>query len=175
LRQDGRAVLLVSSGAVAAGRGLLPEVAARADIPGRQMLAAIGQPRLMRAYERAFARHGLVVAQALLTQGDVAGRAGYLSARGTLLALLEHGIVPVVNENDVVADEELRFGDNDRLSAVVAALVDADLLLLLSDVAGLYDADPRHDSNAHLLPHVARIDAAIERLARPSSSGLGTG
>ncbi|HZS89510.1 MAG TPA: glutamate 5-kinase [Chloroflexota bacterium] len=175
LRQDGRAVLLVSSGAVAAGRGLLPEVAARADIPGRQMLAAVGQPRLMRAYERAFARHGLVVAQALLTQGDVAGRAGYLSARSTLLALLERGVIPIVNENDVVADDELRFGDNDRLSAVVATLVDADVLLLLSDVAGLFDADPRQDPGARLIPLVMRFDPAIEALARPSSSGLGTG
>src|SRR5438132_902030 len=140
---EGRSVVVVSSGAVAAGRARLPDVAARGDIPARQMLAAVGQPRLVRAYERAFARHGVVVAQALLTQGDVADRAGYLSTRSTLLALLEHGVVPIVNENDVVADDELRFGDNDRLSAVVAALVDADLLLLLSDVAGLYDADPR--------------------------------
>ena len=175
LRAEGRGIVLVSSGAVAAGRAHLPGVATRADIPARQMLAAVGQPRLMYAYERAFARFGLVVAQALLTQGDVAARAGYLSARGTLLALLDHGAVPIVNENDVVADDELRFGDNDRLSAVVATLVDADLLLLLSDVAGLYDADPRVEPAARLIRHVARIDAAIEALARPSSSGLGTG
>jgi glutamate 5-kinase len=172
---QGRAVLVVSSGAVAAGRARLPDIAARSDIPARQMLAAVGQPRLVRAYERAFARHGVVVAQALLTQGDVADRAGYLSARSTLLALLEHGVVPIVNENDVVADDELRFGDNDRLSAVVAALVDADLLLLLSDVAGLYDADPRRDPAARLIHDVAHVDAAVERLAHPSSSGLGTG
>jgi glutamate 5-kinase len=175
LRQHGRTILLVSSGAVAAGRGLLPDVAVRADIPGRQMLAAVGQPRLMRAYERAFARHGLVVAQALLTQGDVAARAGYLSARSTLMALLEQGVVPIVNENDVVADDELRFGDNDRLSAVVATLVDADVLLLLSDVAGLFDADPRQNPGARLIPLVTRFDPAIEALARPSTSGLGTG
>jgi len=175
LRGEGRAVLLVSSGAVAAGRAGLPDVAARLDIPARQALAAVGQPRLMQAYAQACARHGLVVAQALLTQGDVAGRGGYLAARTTLLALLERGVVPIVNENDVVADEELRFGDNDRLSAVVAALVDADLLLLLSDVAGLYDRDPRHDPAARPIPHVARVDDAVMALARPSSSGLGTG
>src|SRR5438477_452120 len=93
----------------------------------------------------------------------------------SLLALLEHGVVPIVNENDVVADDELRFGDNDRLSAVVAALVDADLLLLLSDVAGLHDVDPRRDPAARLIPDVAHVDAAVERLAHPSSSGLGTG
>ena len=166
---------MVSSGAVAAGRARLPDIAARGDIPARQMLAAVGQPRLVRAYERAFARHGVVVAQALLTQGDVANRAGYLSARTTLLALLEHGVVPIVNENDVVADDELRFGDNDRLSAVVAALVDADLLLLLSDVAGLYDADPRRNPAARLIPDVAHVDGAVERLAQPSSAGPGTG
>lgn len=175
LRTEGRAVLLVSSGAVAAGRARLPSAATWGDIPTRQMLAAVGQPRLMRAYERAFARFGLVVAQALLTQGDVAARAGYLSARGTLLALLDHGAVPIINENDVVADDELRFGDNDRLSAVVATLVDADLLLLLSDVAGLYESDPRSDPTARPIRHVARIDAAIEALARPSLSGPGTG
>src|SRR5436190_18431459 len=129
---EGRAVLVVSSGAVAAGRARLPDVAARSDIPTRQMLAAVGQPRLVRAYERAFARHGVVVVQALLTQGDVAGRAGYLSSRSTLLALLEHGVVPILNENVVVADDALRFGADHRLSAVVVALVDADLLLLLS-------------------------------------------
>jgi len=175
LHAQRRAIVLVSSGAVAAGRGGLPDVAARLDIPARQALAAVGQPRLMQAYARAFARHGLVVAQALLTQGDVAGRAGYLAARSTLLALLERGVVPIVNENDVVADEELRFGDNDRLSAVVAALVDADLLLLLSDVAGLYDRDPRHDPAARPIPRVARVDDTVMALARPSSSGLGTG
>jgi len=175
LRDEGRAVLLVSSGAVAAGRGVLPDVAARLDIPARQALAAVGQPRLMQAYAHACGRHGLVVAQALLTQGDMAGRGGYLAARTTLLTLLERGVVPIVNENDVVADEELRFGDNDRLSAVVAALVDADLLLLLSDVAGLYDRDPRHDPTARPIPHVARVDDAVMALARPSSSGLGTG
>lgn len=175
LRAEGRAVLLVSSGAVAAGRAHLRDAAARTDIPSRQMLAAVGQPRLMQAYARAFGRHGLVVAQALLTQGDVADRAGYLSARTTLLALLERGIIPIVNENDVVADDELRFGDNDRLSAVVAALVEADLLLLLSDVAGLFDRDPRHDPDARAIPYVAAIDGAISALARPSSSGLGTG
>lgn len=175
LRAEGHVTLLVSSGAVAAGRGLLPDATARLDIPSRQMLAAVGQPRLMQAYDRSFARHGLVVAQALLTQGDVASRGGYLSARTTLLALWEGGVVPIVNENDVVADDELRFGDNDRLSAVVAALVDADLLLLLSDVAGLYDADPRHDPSARPIPRVERIDDAILALARPSSSGLGTG
>ncbi len=175
LRRASSAVLLVSSGAVAAGRAHLLHMAARTDIPARQMLAAVGQPLLMRAWSHALARHDLVAAQALLTQGDVAQRAGYLSARGTLLALLACGVVPIVNENDVVADDELRFGDNDRLSAVVAALVDADLLILLSDVAGLYDADPRRDAAARLIPHVARVDAAVQALAQQSSSGLGTG
>lgn len=175
LYAEGRAVVIVSSGAVAAGRAYFRQFATRTDIPARQMLAAIGQPRLMHAYDRAFARHGLMSAQALLTQRDVAERSGYLSARTTLLELLEGGVIPIVNENDVVADEELRFGDNDRLSAVVATLVDADLLLLLSDVPGLYSADPRDDATARLIPRVQQVDPAIQSLARPSTSGLGTG
>jgi glutamate 5-kinase len=137
----GRQVVVVSSGAVAAGGARL------GGRPGllewRQAAAAVGQPSLMAAYERAFRRHGRTVAQVLLTHADLADRRRYLNARHTLRALLALGAVPIVNENDTVAVEELKFGDNDNLSALTASLVEADVLVILSDVAGLYDADPR--------------------------------
>ena len=125
-----------------------------------------------------FGWHGITVAQALLTKADLSDRAGYLNARNTLLALLELGVVPIVNENDVVAIDEIReatFGDNDNLSAMVANLVDADLLVLLTDIDGLYTADPKRDKGAHLIPRVERIDDEIERLARRTSGDRGTG
>jgi len=158
---------LVSSGAIAAGRQKLGLARERKDIPFRQVMAAVGQNALMQCYEQLFGWHGITVAQTLLTKGDLSDRLGYLNARNTLLALLELGVVPIVNENDVVAVDELGgadFGDNDNLSAMVANLVDADLLVLLGDVAGLYTADPR-DKGATLIPRVDRIDDGIERLA----------
>jgi glutamate 5-kinase len=176
LHAAGWDVVLVSSAAVAAGKSCLGDLRHRRDIPAKQMLAAIGQPRLMRAYDEAFARHGIIVAQALLTRHDLAERQGYLNARSTLLGLLHYRVVPIINENDVVATHELRFGDNDNLSAVVANLVDADLLLLLTDIDGLYTADPRVDPSARLIPEVSRIDAGIERLAggtHPRTHGTG--
>jgi glutamate 5-kinase len=178
LHSAGLDVALVSSAAVAAGKESLRHLRHRRDIPAKQMLAAIGQPRLMRAYDAAFARHGIVVAQALLTRHDLAERQGYLNARSTLLGLLHHRVVPIINENDVVATHELRFGDNDNLSAVVANLVDADLLLLLTDIDGLYTADPRVEPAATLISEVTHIDAGIERLAGGGSGrsgGHGTG
>lgn len=178
LHAAGWDVVLVSSAAVAAGKSCLGDLRHRRDIPAKQMLAAIGQPRLMRAYDEAFARHGIIVAQALLTRHDLAERQGYLNARSTLLGLLHYRVIPIINENDVVATHELRFGDNDNLSAVVANLVDADLLLLLTDIDGLYTADPRVDPQARLIPEVTRIDASIERLAggvSPRAGNHGTG
>ena len=178
LHADGLDVVMVSSAAVVAGKSQLGDLRHRRDIPAKQMLAAVGQPRLMQAYDAAFAAHGIVVAQALLTRHDLAERLGYLNARLTLLGLLDQRVVPIVNENDVVATHELRFGDNDNLSAVVANLVDADLLLLLTDIEGLYTADPRQDPAARLIPEVAHLDAGIERLAGGTSArsgGYGTG
>lgn len=178
LRSDGRDVLVVSSGAIAAGRdklGLSPKVH---GIPQRQVLAAAGQSRLMHAYEELFDKHGIVVAQALLTRTDIADRAGYLNARNTLLALVELGVVCIVNENDVVAVDEIqqgRFGDNDNLSAMVANLIDADLLLLLGDVDGLHTADPHVDPDAPLVSHVASIDSEIEKLAAGTANSAGIG
>ena len=168
LHQQGYEVLIVSSGAIAAGRQKLGLDRERRDIPFKQVMAAVGQNALMHSYEQLFGWHGITVAQTLLTKTDITDRLGYLNARNTLLALLELKVVPIVNENDVVAVDELEgaaFGDNDNLSAMVTNLVDADLLLLLGDVAGLYTADPITDKNAELIPRVERIDARIERLA----------
>ncbi len=177
LHKEGTAVLVVTSGAIAAGRHRLGVTRDRKDMPFRQMLAAVGQSDLMQAYQELFARHEIAVAQTLLTRRDLADRQGYLNARNTLLGLLELGVAPIINENDVVAVEEIegaRIGDNDNLSALVANLVDADLLVLLTDQAGLYTADPRRDANAHLIPRVERIDAGIERLAG-GTRGRGVG
>jgi len=178
LHQQGLEVILVSSGAIAAGRHKLGLARERKDIPFRQVLAAVGQSRLMHIYEQLFAKHGIVVAQALLTKADMSDRAGYLNARNTLLTLLDLRVVPIINENDVVAVDEIKeakFGDNDNLSAMVANLVDADLLMLLGDVAGLYTADPHLDPQAKLIPKVERIDTYIEHLAGGTDSCQGTG
>jgi glutamate 5-kinase len=167
LRRGGSEMVLVSSGAVAAGRHALGASSGRRGTLARQMLAAVGQSRLMRTYEELFARHGLTVAQALLSRRDLVDRLGYLNVRNTLIDLVDLGVVPIVNENDVVAVDEIGavFGDNDRLSALVANLVDADLLLILTDIDGLYTADPRVDPTATLIPRVDRVDERIEAAA----------
>ncbi len=178
LRSDGRDILVVSSGAIAAGRDKLGLSRKLHGIPQRQVLAAAGQGRLMHAYEALFDKHGIVVAQALLARADLADRAGYLNARNTLLALVELGVVCIVNENDVVAVDEIqqgRFGDNDNLSAMVANLIDADLLLLLGDVDGLHTADPHRHPDAPLVSHVAGIDGEIEKLAADTTDSAATG
>jgi glutamate 5-kinase len=177
LHKEGAAVLVVTSGAIAAGRHRLGVSRDRRGMPFRQMLAAVGQSDLMQAYQELFAWHDITIAQTLLTRRDLADRQGYLNARNTLLGLLELGVVPIINENDVVAVEEIegaRIGDNDNLSALVANLVDADLLVLLTDQAGLYTADPRRDAGAHLVRRVGQIDAEIERLAG-DTRGRGVG
>jgi glutamate 5-kinase len=177
LHGQGAEVILVSSGAMACGRHRLGMIKERKDIPFRQVLASVGQSYLMQAYEELFAWHDIVVAQTLLTGRDLADRQGYLNARNTLMALLELRAVPIVNENDVVAVEEIegaKIGDNDNLSALVANLVDADLLVLLTDQGGLYTADPRLDPAARLIPRVERIDETIEKLAGDSGT-LGVG
>lgn len=167
LRQDLSAqILLVTSGAIAAGQEALGRgtgLVQGKDIPSRQVLAAIGQGRLMHTYQELFADHGIQVAQNLLTINDLADRQSYLNVRNTLAGLLDLGILPILNENDVVAVDEIGevFGDNDRLSALVATLVDADLLLVLTDTEGLYTTDPRTDANAELIPLVARVDDEI--------------
>ena len=175
LRDAGVTVVLVTSGAVAAGRERLGERVDGRDVPAKQALAAIGQARLMQAWDELFAASGVTVAQALLTRLDLGQRQSYLNARTTLLNLLALGALPIVNENDVVAVEEIKIGDNDHLSALVANVIDADLLVLLTDTGGLYTADPRLDPSATLIPRVERIGPEVERLAGGSLSADGTG
>ena len=155
LRNAGAQVAVVTSGAVTAGRARVGVTRTRSSVGARQALAAIGQAQLVQRYDSLLQRYGLTAAQALITRGDVTERRGYLNVRNTLLRLLQYGVVPIINENDVVADDELRggaFGENDALSALIANLIDADLLILLSDVDGVYDRDPRGDEQAELIP-----------------------
>jgi glutamate 5-kinase len=178
LHGQGRELIVVSSGAIASGRHKLGISRKVRGIPYKQVLAAVGQSRLMHFYDSLFSQYQITVAQALLAKADLADRAGYLNTRNTLLALLEIRVLPIVNENDVVAVDEIkeaRFGDNDNLSAMVANLVDADLLLILSDIAGLYTADPHLYPEARLIPQVERIDAKIEKLAAGTTSSLAIG
>jgi glutamate 5-kinase len=177
LHQAGVEVIVVTSGAVAAGRSRLGVKRRRRDIPFRQVLASVGQGQLMQAYDGLFAGHGIVAAQALLTRRDLSDRLSYLNARNTLLALLAYKVIPVVNENDAVAVEELtesRIGENDTLAALTANLVDADLLTLLMTRDGLYTADPGSDATAKLVKRVERIDASVEAYAG-GSEREGTG
>jgi glutamate 5-kinase len=178
LQERGAEIVIVTSGAIAAGRhklGLTEEIK---GIPYKQVLASVGQSRLMHTYEQLFERHNITIAQALLTKADIADRAGYLNTRNTLLALMELRVVCIVNENDVVSTDEIKeakFGDNDNLSAMVANLVDADMLMLLTDIDGLYTADPHADPKAKLIPVVNKIDASIKRLGTNTASAMGTG
>lgn len=175
LRKEGREVVLVSSGAVACGMSALGVTKRRTGIPFKQAMAAIGQGILMQHYCSVFAEFGIKVAQILLAPEDVHNRSKYLNARNTFEALLRLGVLPIVNENDTVAVEEIKFGDNDRLSALVASIIGADLLVILSDVAGLYSSDPRRSPHAKLIPEVRVIDENIERVAGDKGSALATG
>lgn len=178
LHKQGLEVIIVSSGAVAAGRHRLGLIKERKDIPFKQVLAAVGQSRLMDAYDQIFGWHEIIIAQTLLTRTDLSDRLGYLNAYNTLAALLQLRVIPIVNENDVVAVDELQdaiFGDNDNLSALVANLVHADLLMLLTDCAGLYTSNPNLDPSARLIEHVERIDSSVECLAGTDCSERGTG
>jgi glutamate 5-kinase len=159
-----REVVLVSSGAIATGMARLALPERPRSIPEKQAAAAVGQSALMWQYEAAFKRHGVAVGQVLLTAQDISDRARYLNARNTLLALLRFAVLPVVNENDTVAVEEIKVGDNDNLSAFVASLIDADLLVLLTDVDGLYTGDPARDPAARKLDTVDAVNDAIEAL-----------
>jgi glutamate 5-kinase len=175
LVREGHQVALVSSGAIVAGRQALKLSRNGKNIPFKQVLAAVGQTRLMQAWDELFTAEDIIVAQTLLTRADLADRQGYLNARNTLLALLDRKVVPIINENDVVATEEIKIGDNDNLSALVANLIDADLLILLTDQAGLYTADPRRHSTATLIAEVPLITDAIIALAAGAGSVRGTG
>jgi glutamate 5-kinase len=169
LRARGRQVILVSSGAVGLGRTYLGFNPTRLD--QKQAAAAAGQTLMMQAWQQALAPHGIHVAQLLLTYEDTERRRRWLNARATIETLLAHKTVPVINENDSVATDELRYGDNDRLSARVAQMVRADLLVLLSDVAGLYTSDPAKDRQAAHVPFVAAVDAGVEAFAEGAAAG----
>ena len=176
LRSGGVEVAVVTSGAVAAGRARVGARADQSSIGQRQALAAIGQAHLVERYDQLLQRHGLTAAQALITRVDVAERVGYLNVRNTLLRLLRFGVVPIINENDVVADDELRagaFGENDALSALVANLIDAQLLVLLSDVDGVYDRDPRAYADARLLREIQRPGEMLEIAGAAGARGRG--
>ena len=178
LHKQGVEVVIVTSGAIAAGREKLGLTKKAKGIALKQVLASVGQGRLMNVYEHLFEQYDITVGQALLTKSVLVDRAGYLNARNTLLASLEMGVIPIINENDVVAVDEIRearFGDNDNLSAMVANLIDADLLCILTDIDGLYTADPNRDPSAKLIPLVEKIDEKIDALVSGSTSGLGTG
>lgn len=175
LHAAGLQPILVSSGAIAAGRQRLGHPREHRDVSLKQVLAAVGQSRLMHLYDQFFEFHAITSAQVLLTRADLSERGRYLNARDTLLGLCSRGVVPVVNENDAVASDEIKVGDNDTLSALVANLVDADLLVLVSDIPGLYTADPETYPDAELLREVHTITPEIEGYARGARSPLGTG
>jgi glutamate 5-kinase len=173
--REGREVVLVSSGAIAAGRGKLGMAERPKTIPEKQALAAIGQVALMQIYSELFSARSLTAAQVLLTRDDTLDRSRCLNSRTTLTTLLSMGAVPIVNENDAVAVDEIKIGENDSLSAMVAALIDAELLVILSDIDGLYTADPRKNPGAEIVGTVGEITAAIEASSGGAGSSLGTG
>lgn len=175
LRSRGQDVLLVSSGAIALGRRHLGLEPGKLKLEESQAAAAVGQIRLAHAWKEVLEQHELTVAQILLTFGDTEERRRYLNARGTLGTLLKLGAIPVINENDTVATSEIRYGDNDRLAARVAQMMSADCLVLLSDVDGLYTADPTRDASAQFIPEVRRITPQIERMAGGAASAVGSG
>jgi glutamate 5-kinase len=175
LRAAGHEVMLVSSGAVSAGVAALGLAARPTDQPTLQALAAAGQSRLMDNYNRSLSKHGLVAAQVLLVPHDFVDRRQYLHIRQTMTRLLELGCVPIINENDAIASDEIRYGDNDRIAALVAHNVSADLVVLLTDTPGLYTADPRIDPSAELLTEVAADDPLLAVSAGASGSNRGSG
>lgn len=175
LQNAGKEVVLVTSGAVGAGLGRLGIKERPKSILDRQAMAAVGQGLLMQVYEKFFSEYGQIVAQILLTRDDVSDRKRYLNARNTILTLLNYRVIPIINENDSVATEELKIGENDALSALVAGLIEADLLILLSDIDGLYTADPRRDPSATLIPVVEEIDSKIRGMAGGAGTSFGSG
>jgi len=173
---QGREVVLVSSGAIAAGLAKLGLRKTKSmPLSLKQAAAAIGQSGLMWMYEKTFGTHGKKVAQVLLTREDLSNRTRFLNARNTLQTLLDYGVIPIINENDTVSVDEIKFGDNDNLSSMVVHLTDADLLIVLSDIDGLYTADPKIDASAKLIPVVEKITAEMERSAGDAHTSLGTG
>ena len=175
LAQQGRELLMVSSGAIAEGMQRLGWATRPKELHELQAAAAVGQMGLAQMYETRLREHGMISAQVLLTHADLADRERYLNARSTLLTLLSLKVIPVINENDTVVNDEIRFGDNDTLGALVANLVDADVYVILTDQRGLYSADPRHDPGARFIDYATAGDAALEAMAGGAGSGIGRG
>ena len=175
LRQQGKQVILVSSGAIAEGMARLGWTTRPKEVNKQQAAASIGQMGLIQAYEKAFSTHGLLASQILLTHEDLADRLRYINARATMFTLLELGVVPIVNENDTIVTDEIRLGDNDTLGAVVTNLIEADALIILTDQTGLYDSDPRKNPNAQFIHQATAGDPALEAMAGGSGSFVGTG
>jgi len=175
VHNQGIQVVLVSSGAIAAGMGKLGLKVRPKTMPGKQAAAAVGQGTLIHMYEKFFSEYGKTIAQILLTKEDIINKKRYLNAHKTFLTLLSQGVIPVVNENDVVATDEIRVGDNDTLSAMVTSLIEADLLIILSDIDGLYDSDPRTNPDAKIIYTVKKINDKIKGSAEGAGSKLGTG
>ncbi|MCF7354074.1 glutamate 5-kinase [Vibrio sp. CK2-1] len=175
LKNQGHQIVIVSSGAIAAGREHLGYPALPNSMASKQLLAAVGQSRLIQVWESLFELYGIKIGQMLLTRADLKDRERFLNARDTINALIEHGIVPVVNENDAVATTEIKVGDNDNLSALVGILCGADKLLLLTDQSGLFTADPRKNPDAELIREVKTIDETLRKIAGGSGTTLGTG
>src|SRR5574343_895800 len=175
LRQQGREVVLVSSGAIAAGMQRLGWLTRPSELHQLQAAAAVGQMGLAQTYEELFSQRGVTTAQILLTHEDLADRTRYLNARSTLTTLLELGVVPIINENDTVVTDEIKFGDNDTLGALVANLIEADCLVILTDQAGLFTADPRKDPSATLIQEATAGDESLEAMTGGAGSRVGTG
>nr|WP_179947972.1 glutamate 5-kinase [Thiomonas intermedia] len=175
LRSAGKDVILVSSGAIAEGMRRLGWSQRPREMHQLQAAAAVGQMGLAQAYETAFRERGMIAAQVLLTHADLADRQRYLNARTTLLTLLEQGVVPVINENDTVVTDEIKFGDNDTLGALVTNLVEGDVLIILTDQSGLYSADPRKHADATLIAQADAEDATLQAMAGGAGTGIGTG
>src|SRR5574343_827164 len=175
LRNEGKEIVLVSSGAVACGVQRLGWGRRPKTVHEKQAAAAVGQAGLVEAYEIAFSQHGLHTAQILLTHDDLADRKRYLNARSTLTTLLDLGVIPIINENDTVITDEIKFGDNDTLGALVANLIEADALIILTDQQGLYTADPRKNPAATLISEARAGDPSLELIAGGTGTGIGRG
>lgn len=175
VHNQGIEIVLVSSGAIGAGMGKLGLKTRPKTIPEKQAAAAVGQGVLLHMYEKIFAEYGKTVAQILLTKEDMLNRKRFLNARNTFFTLLSQGVIPIVNENDAVVVDEIKFGDNDTLSAMVASLIEADLLILLSDIDGLYDSNPKENKGAKLISYVDDITDDIKKAAGGAGTSFGTG
>jgi glutamate 5-kinase len=175
IHNSGVDVVVVSSGAIGAGMGMLNLKERPSTLPQKQAIAAVGQGALLYTWQKLFSEYGKTIGQVLLTNDDIANRVRFLNARNTFFALMDMGIIPIVNENDAVATDEIKVGDNDTLSALVSSVIEADLLILLTDIDGLYDKDPNENEDAKLIKTVSRINKKIQNAASGAGSKFGTG